>query len=160
MSNEIREELKPVLDSMLHTFILQSRESLGLSQSQMSLMLEMSERSYAAIEAGEFSCSLMTFLLFLANCCTDPLSLIEELVQEIDKYTFLPREMLASRAWMHSEPRRAQMPVQISLITENYLCPACGAPAARDFQAFCGNCGQALDWSEVPAYNTKQELTV
>lgn len=32
--------------------------------------------------------------------------------------------------------------------TGTYLCPRCGSAIEFDFQAYCGSCGQAIDWHD------------
>lgn len=59
----------------------------------------------------------------------------------------LSPEMILSPAWLYRELHWVRQPIQISSVTHDFTCPSCGAPIARDFQNFCGNCAQALDWS-------------
>lgn len=59
--------------------LVKTRSELCLTQSQMSELLAISERSYAALESGESGCSALTLALFLAFCCTDRNAFIEEM---------------------------------------------------------------------------------
>ena len=55
------------------TQLLQTRNTMQLTQRQMADALLIAERSYAALESGEFGCSALTMALYLAYFCEDPL---------------------------------------------------------------------------------------
>lgn len=148
MSNEIRENLKSEIDKITHDWLLQTHDQFELTQEQMASLLNMDRRSYAAIESKQNSCGLLTFLIYLFNLCPAALTLLIELSKKIDEFVPAHPEMVTSREWMYREMRWTQKSVQTSPITKEHLCPECGAPIARDFQNYCGSCGQALNWNE------------
>lgn len=148
MRNEIRTELKPKIDAILRNALLNTHGKYKLKQRQLSLMLELSDRACSALESGKYGFSLETFLFFLAHCSDNPIALITDLVQEIDKVCNTPPELIISREWMNREMRWTKKSVQRSPVTDRFTCPHCGAPVIQDFQNFCGNCAQALNWSE------------
>lgn len=148
MSNEIRDTLKPEIDKVIHKWILQTHYEFNFSQNQMSALLEMDPRSYAALEAKANGCGLETFLLYLFRACPNGPAFLLELHDKIDELIPpLSPEMILSPAWLYRELHWVRQPIQISSVTHDFTCPSCGAPIARDFQNFCGNCAQALDWS-------------
>jgi len=149
MSTEIKKKLKPAVDDLVHDRLLQSHDSNHFNQEQMSIILVIASRSYAAIEAKEHGCSLLSFLGYLTRGCDDPLAVIIEIAELYDKYAPINPELTASREWVRRHKRWTQKAVTISPVTGGYLCPTCSAPVPRDFQNYCGNCAQALDWSEV-----------
>lgn len=67
------------MKNFFRTQLIQTRDALGLTQSQMAVKLHMAERSYAALESGESGCSALTLALFLAFCCDDPLAFLTKL---------------------------------------------------------------------------------
>ena len=69
--------------------LLQTRNSLHLTQRQMADDLLMAERSYAALESGESGCSALTFAPFLAYFCDDPIAFRAEL-KEVFENSAIP----------------------------------------------------------------------
>ena len=61
------------------TQLLQTRNTMQLTQRQMADALLIAERSYAALESGEFGCSALTMALYLAYFCEDPYAFRAEL---------------------------------------------------------------------------------
>ena len=61
------------------TQLLQTRNTIQLTQRQMADALLIAERSYAALESGEFGCSALTMALYLAYFCEDPYAFRAEL---------------------------------------------------------------------------------
>ena len=158
MSNEIRDTLKPEIDKVIHKWILQTHYEFNFSQNQMSALLEMDPRSYAALEAKANGCGLETFLLYLFRACPNGPAFLLELHDKINELIPPPSpEMILSPSWLYRERRWMKSPVQSTLTADSFLCPNCKAALEQTLQHFCGNCGQALDWSSVlsPA-----ELTV
>ena len=59
--------------------IVQTRNTLHLTQRQMADALMMAERSYAALESGESGCGALTMALFLTHFCDDPTAFCAEM---------------------------------------------------------------------------------
>jgi len=154
----MRKKLSDILKRFLREQLLQARDQLHYTQEEMAHLLLMSTRSYASLESGESCCGIITFLLFLMRCCPDPIELLVKLTIHFDRCVETSPEMVVSRQWM-----RKHMPTAVEFYQAygdrpGYpVCPACGAPIARDFQPFCAQCAQALDWSD--AYREEEALS-
>lgn len=57
-----------IFKQCFRSYLLQTRNELGLTQAQMSEKLNISERAYANLESGRSCCSTITFVLFLLLC--------------------------------------------------------------------------------------------
>lgn len=145
----MRKRFRTVIQDFFRSEVLKTRHELSFTQEEMAHLLFMSTRSYAAIESGNACCSLVTFLIFLTRYCFDPIDFLVRITAVLDDALDTQPEMTVSREWMHL---RSPTPVRESPPYEDgeidLLCPHCGAPIPRDFQPFCGQCAQALDWSE------------
>ena len=75
----MKKRCSDALKNFFREQLLQTRNSLHLTQRQMADDLMMAERSYAALESGESGCSALTLALFLAYFCDDPAALRTEL---------------------------------------------------------------------------------
>lgn len=69
--------------------IIQTRNTLHLTQRQKADALMMAERSYAALESGESGCSALTLALFLAYFCEDPTAFCTELKEVFESSVVL-----------------------------------------------------------------------
>ena len=67
--------------------ILTARQTMDISQDNMSSILGMSTRAYTKLESGKNCCSLVTFILFLRFCCPDRNAFMAELFDLIDELT-------------------------------------------------------------------------
>lgn len=67
------------LKTICHEHIISTKVENELTQAQMAEYLVMDIRSYADIDSGKSSCSLLTFVLYLIYLCPD----IDELINEI-----------------------------------------------------------------------------
>lgn len=137
MSNEVRDKVKPEIGKIMHKWILQTRDEFDLTQNQMSVILEMSPRSYAALEAKKYCCGLLTFQLYLFRGCHDALAFLLEINEKLDELIpiqnpeeVVSREFLTQLKWI----QRAA--------THGYICP---------------NCGQNIEFEELPNTQKKQE---
>ena len=76
---------KDVLREMMREQFLQTRGRLRLTQSEMAERLGISERSYSALDRGEYLCGTMTLLRFMIYCHNDPIQLLDKCRKEIEK---------------------------------------------------------------------------
>lgn len=67
------------LKTICHEHIISTKVENELTQAQMAEYLVMDIRSYADIDSGKSSCSLLTFVLYLIYLCPD----VDELINEI-----------------------------------------------------------------------------
>ena len=75
-------------NAMKHFFrvqLIQTRNSLHLTQAQMARKLFVEDRSYAALESGESCCGALTLALFLVYCCETPDIFLKELRDILDR---------------------------------------------------------------------------
>ena len=75
----IRKMCLHLLKRYFYHQLVQSRVTLGLTQSAMAERLMMDERSYIELDHGKSCCSALTLALFLIYCCKDPLVFLHEL---------------------------------------------------------------------------------
>ncbi len=61
----------------------------------------------------------------------------------IDKIDFI-RDQLAFRI-----PRKIGMYTVDENKYSTFYCPSCNMPITRDYQRFCSECGQMIDWSDI-----------
>ena len=76
----MREEMKTIVKHAFREQTLKLRYKKGLTQAKMAEQLEMSERAYADIEAGRFTCGTLTAILLLLQ-----MEDREEFLQELDE---------------------------------------------------------------------------
>lgn len=147
----MKKELREALKNAMREEFLKSRQDMCLNQDRFSDCLYMSERSYVDLEGGKSLCSFMTFLFFAAKCHRDPVAMLTRLVKIVDEFANVNPEDVVSRSW--AEKVSLQTPAPVVQYKghgdePSYpICVHCGAPIARDYQRFCGNCSQALDWA-------------
>ena len=67
----MRKTYNDILKELCHDRIVSARIENNLTQAQMAEYLVMDLRSYANIDSGRSSCSLLTFVLYLIYFCTD-----------------------------------------------------------------------------------------
>lgn len=75
MRNLYNKQLKEIC----HKCIVTAKVKHNLTQAQMAELLVMDIRSYADIDSGKSTCSLLTFVLYMMYLCPD----IEALINEI-----------------------------------------------------------------------------
>ncbi len=61
----MRNQMEDLLKAELHRLALQTRDTLELTQKEMSERLQMSESSYSDIETGKTMCGTLTAMLLL-----------------------------------------------------------------------------------------------
>ena len=76
---------RQILKETLHEEIVKTRAELGLTQEQMAEVLEMDTRSYVDLDHGKYSCSVLTFVLFLLYCCADSRALLIKIRSRFDE---------------------------------------------------------------------------
>lgn len=74
-----------VLKLFFYNRLIIARETLHLTQSQMSELLAMDERSYIELDHGKSCCSAVTLILFLIYCCDEPMQFLLDLKKEFEK---------------------------------------------------------------------------
>ena len=80
----MREHCKCVLKGFFHTYLVETRASLSLTQAKMAQRLAMDERSYTDLDHGKSLCSATTLVLFLLYCCADPMEFLNQLRAELE----------------------------------------------------------------------------
>lgn len=83
----MRKHLNLILKEVFYTNLINTRSSLGFTQSQMANILYMDPRSYIDLDHGKCSCSALTLALFLIYCCSDKNLFFEELQEAFEKGT-------------------------------------------------------------------------
>ena len=76
---------RQILKETLHEEIVKTRAELGWTQEQMAEVLEMDTRSYVDLDHGKYSCSVLTFVLFLLYCCADSRALLIKIRSRFDE---------------------------------------------------------------------------
>ena len=74
-----------VLKLFFYNRLIITRETMRLTQSQMSELLAMDERSYIELDHGKSCCSAVTLILFLIYCCDEPMQFLIDLKNEFEK---------------------------------------------------------------------------
>ena len=80
----MRNEMEMVLKQKFRNLALKIRYEQGLTQSEMSKALVMSERSYEDIERGQSGCGALTIVLLLMTV-DNPIIVLDELRMELKK---------------------------------------------------------------------------
>lgn len=143
----MKEELYLELKKAMREEFLTTRGALDMTQETFAEHLYMSGRAYKKLESGESCCGFMTFLIFAGLYHRDPVALLARLIGIVERVTDVGVEGVVSRRWMaRLKPARAVLYESRGKNRAYPVCDDCFAPIARDFQAFCGNCGRALDW--------------
>ena len=80
----MRNEMEMVLKQKFRNLALKIRCEQGLTQSEMSKALVMSERSYEDIERGQSGCGTLTIVLLLMKV-DNPIIVLDDLRMELEK---------------------------------------------------------------------------
>lgn len=80
----MRNEMEMVLKQKFRNLALKIRYEQGLTQSEMSKALVMSERSYEDIERGKSGCGALTIVLLLMKV-DNPLIVLDDLRMKLEK---------------------------------------------------------------------------
>lgn len=75
----MRKSYQKVLRDAFRDHLINTRDTLHLTQAQMAEMLCMDERSYISLEHGKSCCGALTLSMFLLFCCPDSAKFLEEL---------------------------------------------------------------------------------
>lgn len=79
--------MKTACKCALQTFLMERLSKVSfennLTQAQFAEILLIAPRSYAAIENGEHGCCALTLMMFLAFCCNDVQSFVDEFKPQI-----------------------------------------------------------------------------
>ena len=70
---------QPISKSTFRDWLVHSRETAAIAQSDMTQLLWMNNRSYAELEHGKSCCIALTLVIFLQFCCPDSTRFLEEL---------------------------------------------------------------------------------
>lgn len=84
--------MESILKSELRILALQTRDNLGITQSAMAELLEMSDTSYSDIETGVYMCGTLTAMLLLMQQ-DDPNIFLDQLkkrFEELNEEVILP----------------------------------------------------------------------
>ena len=79
----MRAQYEQCLRTVFRRWVRSTRAELGISQQEMGRRLYMSERSYADLEQGVFSCSALTLVAFLKRVCREPERFLDEVWEMI-----------------------------------------------------------------------------
>lgn len=134
MSNEIRNELKPEIDKIIHKWMLQTHYEFGRRQHTMGVMFSMAPRAYANIESQKNGSSLQTFLLYLFRGCPNVPAFLMELNEKLDE----------------------MMPIQNpeEVVTQAFLAQLRWIQQANAHDYTCPHCGQRIEWEKETATAT------
>ena len=80
----MRKTYYQILKTHFHKSLLHTRDSLGLTQSEMAEKLAMDDRSYNDLDHGKSCCSSVTPALYPAKVCDDPQAFLEVLRHEFE----------------------------------------------------------------------------
>jgi len=81
----MRKQYRAALKKFFRVQLIQTRDTLHLTQAQMAKVLFIEERSYAALESGKSCCGALTLALFLIYCCQDPALFLKNLREVLEK---------------------------------------------------------------------------
>lgn len=135
-SYDRKRAIKMFLDN-LSTSVLRLCDSRKLSYEAASERCELSSRYFGDIARGKTAPTILT----LEKLCVG--------------FDLTPNDLLISSAIRREMSFREPMPVtQIRCfrwpcgITGFPVCPQCGITMEREYQSFCGRCGQYLSWKD------------
>ena len=133
--------------------LMESRDTLHLTQKQTSSILQMAPRSFIEMEHGNNSCSGLTLALYLIYLCDNPLAFLSDLRSILEVTELPPVAIMNAEAICSSSYR---LPLSVKLIKRDpagkrhAVCPRCGMLLDRTDAAYCEHCGQKLDWNSFP----------
>lgn len=81
----MRKTYQALLKAYLFKKIRKIRKQIGMTQFEVSEILEMDLRSYSYIETGVHSCGTLSFILFLLYVSPNPLEVLEEIRKLFDE---------------------------------------------------------------------------
>lgn len=70
-----------IMKSYFGTELVATRNTSGMTQSQMAELLKMGNRSYIDLDHGKTYCGVITIMLFLLYVCVSLLDFLEELCE-------------------------------------------------------------------------------
>jgi len=147
----MREYLNTLLKAEIHAQLVKTRMNLGLTLSEMAERLMMDVRSMIDLDHGKYSCSLLSFVLYLHCVCEHPAQLLFRISSLIDSLEHpVVRVSPEMRKVEQILGHAAAIPVSETRVFHNDnaypVCPKCGVTLEREYQNFCDRCGQALAW--------------
>lgn len=74
-----------IFKQYFRSYLLQTRNQLGLTQSQMAEKLNISNRAYSYLESGKSCCSAITLVFFLLLCTNNYDTFLEDLRKEFEE---------------------------------------------------------------------------
>lgn len=74
-----------ILKQCFRSYLLKVRNEYKLTQSQMAEKLNISLRSYASLESGEFCCSAVTLIVFILTFSDNGNELLKDLHKAFDE---------------------------------------------------------------------------
>lgn len=81
----MKEIYTKIFKQYFRSYLLQTRNTLSLTQSQMAEKLNISNRAYANLENGQFCCSAMTLVFFLLLYPDNYNAFLEDLRKEFEE---------------------------------------------------------------------------
>ncbi len=75
-----------ILNKQFHTDLIHTRARLGISQEEMASRLMMAGRTYVELDHGKSGCSALTLVLYLIYICPKPMTFLDELRMEMDRF--------------------------------------------------------------------------
>lgn len=145
----VRKMYQNILKKCFHDDLVQTRATLGLTQSQMAARLVMDDRSYIDLDHGKTLCGGLTLALHLSDTCIDPLRFLWNFRREIERESAVFDVTHLSATVNDGMSYRLPL-----LVKEKYLfsdCdtypiyPQCHINLDREYMHYCDRCGQRLD---------------
>lgn len=133
--------------------LMESRDTLHLTQKQTSSILQMAPRSFIEMEHGNNSCSGLTLALYLIYLCDNPLAFLCDLRSILEVTEPFPNVAVNADATCAKSYR---LPLSVKHIKRDpdgkrhAVCPRCGMLFDHTDGAYCEHCGQKLDWNSFP----------
>lgn len=81
----MREIYKQAIKDVISESFYKTRTEQRLTQDKMSEKLMLSCRSYIDIEHGASLCGSLPLILYLLDCCQDPMEFLDEMRIALDK---------------------------------------------------------------------------
>lgn len=145
--------LEELFKEFFHEHLMKSCATLKLSKTAAARNLQMSYRSYSALEAKENGCSSLTLALFLINMCENPLAFLSDLANTLK---LVETQLIDPLALNTNLALSYRLPMSVREIKRDVhghrhaVCPRCGSLLDHTDKHFCDHCGQHLDWNSFP----------
>ena len=149
----MRAYLEDLFKNYFHAHLVKSCASMKLSKTAAAKLLQMTYRSYSALENRENSCRGLTLALYLIYMSENPLAFLCDFAAKLNlpiSSSFDATTVASNMALSYRLPMSVKEIKRDAHGNRHAICPRCGMHLDHTDKRYCDQCGQRLDWNSFP----------